>query len=60
LRQGHLTIGGKVARGLGHVHGEDWTVQIIREDNLLSHLLGQEVPAQPFEHFLNELNPQGV
>lgn len=60
LRQGHLTVGGKGARGLGHIHGEDWIVQMITGNELLSCLLGKSSPSQPFEDFLNELNQQGV
>jgi len=59
LRKGHLTIGGKVARGLGHVHGENWTVQKITGKELLPYLLGKESQPLPFDQFLNDLTQEG-
>lgn len=44
LRQGQLTIGGKIAKGLGNVRGENWKYKRIDKSNFLSSLINNSMP----------------
>lgn len=55
LRQGKVTIGGKIARGLGQVTGENWRVQELTKEKFIQSLLHPEQTYQDFSSVLLEL-----
>lgn len=55
LRQGRIPLGGKLARGLGEVYGDNWTVTDIEKDQFLEHLLSDESHVQPYEAYTQNL-----
>ena len=54
LRKGNLKVGGKVARGLGKIHGENWEVQVIDKENFFTSILDESAHRKSFDTFLKE------
>ena len=54
LRNGRLKLGGKVARGLGKIRGENWQVQVIDKNNFFESMLDDTVNKKSFDAFLKE------
>lgn len=55
LIQGRILLGGKTARGLGHVSGKDWFVTKVEPQQLVTLLINKEEQKIPFETFIQEM-----